>query len=174
MVKTFVDNGDKNFCRWLLYYVVLYINSPSVLILRLTDINIGRSLIIFHLFIFQVFLYIPTLHIFLVCLCFLPWLVKTYICHVTETGFSQGQRSWSSSLFFISLVATYIFLLRQWLEILNLTSSTILVEIFWIFITFRSQWQSKALANRFKFYLKTKFLFEQVHALDVDRFSYLY
>ena len=102
--------SPENLKRKYLFVIdlVFYINSPSVLLFRLISINIP-SLIMFHFFIFKAFLCIPTLHICLVRLCFLPWHVKTYICHVIKTGFSPRQRSWPSTLFFISLVATYMF-----------------------------------------------------------------
>ena len=118
---------------------MFYINSPSVLLFWLISTNISPSLIMFHLFFFRVFsfLCISALHICLVYLYFLPLLVKIYICHVAKIGFNQRQPSCPSSLFFISLVATYTCLLRQWLEILNLRNSTILLKIFWIFTTFR-------------------------------------
>ena len=106
--------SPENLKRKYLFVIdlVFYINSPSVLLFRLISINIP-SLIMFHFFIFKAFLCIPTLHICLVCLCFLPWHVKTYICNVIKTGFSPRQRSWPSTLFFISLVATYIFVTTQ-------------------------------------------------------------
>ena len=60
----------------------------------------------------------------------------------TETGFSQWQRSCLSSLFLILLVAKYIWMLGQWLEILNLINFTVLVKIFWICTTFCNNWPS--------------------------------
>ena len=123
--------------------LVFYINSPSVLLFRLISINVSSMLIMFHLFIFQDFLCIPTFRTCFVCLYFLQWLVKTYICHVNETDYSSWQPSCPSSLILISLVATYICLLGQRLEVLNSINSTILVKMFWIFTTFQGTNDSK-------------------------------
>ena len=67
----------------------------------------------FHFFIFKAFLCIPTLHICLVCLCFLPWHVKTYICNVIKTGFSPRQRSWPSTLFLSRSLRIWSHLLKK-------------------------------------------------------------
>ena len=60
----------------------------------------------------------------------------------TETGFNQWQWSCLSSLFLILLVAKYIWMLGQWLEILNLINFTVLVKMFWTCATFCNNWAS--------------------------------